>query len=339
MLPLSDILSILGIVAGALVAGFILEKLLLPMFLRRTEKRNWRLWSLAIRSLRGVIVLWFVLAALKFIQPMIPLKTSWIEITNKVLAVFVIISITIMLGRIAVGLMRLSSRNASAAAMPTTTILVNITKIVISLLGLLAIFHSLGIPVTPMLTALGVGGLAVALALQDTLSNLFSGLQIIATKQVEIGDFIKLSTGEEGQIVDIAWRVTTMKTNVDNLIIIPNAKFSSTNLTNFSRPQKYSIVVIPIMIAHGTDLEAAEKVAIKSINDFVSAGSIPLVTKPDVAYSDVTEIGVRMNIYIEAKEYPDQRHLRHRLIKTLVTSFTENGIRLADKERGIGVIS
>ena len=339
MLPLSDILTILSIIAGALVAGFILEKLLLPMLLRLADKRSWRLWKIVIGSLKMVIVLWFVLIALKIIQPMIPLKPAWVEITNKVLAVLVLISITFMIGRIAVGLLRNTSRSEAAAAMPTTTILVNITKIVISLLGLLAIFHSLGVSVTPMLTALGVGGLAVALALQDTLSNLFSGLQIIATKQVEIGDYIKLSTGEEGQIVDIAWRVTTMKTNVDNLIIIPNAKFSSTNLTNFSRPQKYSIVVIPMLIAHGTDLDAAERIAFAAIDEFVSAGAVPLVTKPDVAYSDVTELGIRMNILIEAKDYPDHRHLRHKIIKALVAAFTTNGIKLADKERGAAAIS
>lgn len=333
MLPLSDILTILGIIAGAVVLGVVLEKLLLPMLLRFADKRSWRLWKIVIGSLKMVIVLWFVLIALKIIQPMIPLKPAWVEITNKILSVLVLISITIMIGRIAVGLLRNSSRSEAAAAMPTTTILVNITKIIISLLGLLAIFHSLGVSVTPMLTALGVGGLAVALALQDTLSNLFSGLQIIATKQVEIGDFIKLATGEEGQIVDIAWRVTTMKTNVDNLIIIPNSKFSSTNLTNFSRPQKYSILVIPILIAHGTDLEAAERIAFSAIDEFVKHDNVPLVKQPEVVFTDITEQGIRMNILIEAKDYPEHRRLRHRLIKILVAAFTTNGIRLADKER------
>jgi small-conductance mechanosensitive channel len=83
---------------------------------------------------------------------------------------------------------------------------VNLTRIVIFGIGILVILHSLGISIAPLLTALGIGGLAVALALQDTLSNLFAGLHILMTRQIKPGDYIRLESGEEGFVVDITWR-------------------------------------------------------------------------------------------------------------------------------------
>ena len=75
------------------------------------------------------------------------------------------------------------------------------------------ILNQLHVSIAPILTALGVGGLAVALALQDTLSNLFAGFYVAVAGQVRLGDYIvKLDTGEEGYVTDISWRTTTIRT-------------------------------------------------------------------------------------------------------------------------------
>ena len=85
----------------------------------------------------------------------------------------------------------------------SASILGVVTRASIFLVGSLVVLHDLGISITPMLTALGVGGLAVALALQDTLTNLFAGIQLLASRQLNVGDFVKLESGEEGHLVDI----------------------------------------------------------------------------------------------------------------------------------------
>jgi small-conductance mechanosensitive channel len=104
---------------------------------------------------------------------------------------------------------------------------VNLTKIVVFAVGILTILETLGIPIIPLFTALGIGGLAVALGLQDTLSNLFAGIQVIAAKQIRPGDYVKLELGEEGYVTDITWRYTTIRSSPNNRIIVPNAKVSS----------------------------------------------------------------------------------------------------------------
>src|SRR5207302_9529306 len=79
---------------------------------------------------------------------------------------------------------------------------------VVFLIGFLVLLDALGIQITPILTALSVGGLAVALALQDTLSNLFAGVHLLADKPIRVGDYVKIADTVEGYVVDIGWRST-----------------------------------------------------------------------------------------------------------------------------------
>ena len=119
-----------------------------------------------------------------------------------------------------------------------SSIVQTIVKTIIFIIGILIILQSLGISITPILTALGVGGIAVALALQDTLANLFSGVHIIVLRKVRVGDYIKLDSGEEGYVTDITWRNTTIVTILNNMIIIPNSTIASSILRNYYFPQK-----------------------------------------------------------------------------------------------------
>src|SRR5262249_34662646 len=95
---------------------------------------------------------------------------------------------------------------------------------------------ALGVSLAPALTALGVGALAVGLALQDTLSNFFSGLYIIFDKPVRPGDFIKVDPSYEGYVESIGWRSTHLRTMANNLVVIPNATLSKAIITNYTCP-------------------------------------------------------------------------------------------------------
>ena len=116
---------------------------------------------------------------------------------------------------------------------PTTTLTENLVRIVVVILGLLVILAGLDLQITPILTALGVGGLAVALALQDTLANLFAGFYLTVAKHIRIGNYIKLSSGEEGYLVDIDWRASRLRQLANNTVLVPNAKFSQSIVTNY----------------------------------------------------------------------------------------------------------
>ena len=133
----------------------------------------------------------------------------------------------------------------SAGNFASTSILVNTIELVVYLTGFLFMLQSFGISIAPLLTALGVGGLAVALALQDTLSNLFSGINILLSKQTKVGDYIKLSSGEEGIVSDMNWRSTTIQQTSNNMVVVPNQKIATSIITNYALPDAECSLVVP----------------------------------------------------------------------------------------------
>ena len=123
----------------------------------------------------------------------------------------VIMSLTLMVAHLGSGYLK-QKLGKTSENFASTSILATTIDLTVYAIGTLILLESFGISISPLITALGVGGLATALALQDTLANLFSGINILMSKQIKIGDFVKLSTGEEGHVVDMSWRNTTIRT-------------------------------------------------------------------------------------------------------------------------------
>ena len=136
------------------------------------------------------------------------------------------------------------------------------------LIGLcvLLVLGSLGISVTPLIASLGITSLAVALALQPTLENFFSGVQIIIDKPFRIGDFIELESGEQGFVDKIGWRSTWIKMLPNNIVIVPNGKVSQSKIINYYYPEKELSVPVEVGVHYNSDLEFVEKVTLEVAN-------------------------------------------------------------------------
>ena len=160
----------------------------------------------------------------------LPLELA--ETIHKALYVTAAASLTFLASEVLVKLVR-THGPAIDPALPTTTLTENLVRIVVVILGLLVILKGLGLDITPMLTALGVGGLAVALALQGTLANLFAGVYLTVAKHIRIGNYIKLDSGEEGYLVDIDWSASRLRQLTNNTVLVPNAKLSQSIVTNY----------------------------------------------------------------------------------------------------------
>lgn len=120
----------------------------------------------------------------------------------------------------------------------------------------------LGYKISALLATLGVAGLAVALALQDTLANIFSGFYIVADKSVKAGDYVKLDSGEEGFVEEVGWRNTRIRLWANNMVIVPNSKLIQSTLTNYEMPQSQLSVYIPCGVSYNCDLDHVEKVTV-----------------------------------------------------------------------------
>ncbi len=158
--------------------------------------------------------------------------------------------ITVALSRFAGNAVRYYSRKVTGAQSVTslTQKLVQMFVVSLGIVWILKVVFNLSL--TPLVTAFGVGGLAVALALQDTLSNLFAGFYVSISGLVRLGDYIKLSTAEEGYVTDINWRCTTMRTLTNNLVVIPNNKLGQTNFTNYNLPESRMSLSVSVSVAY-----------------------------------------------------------------------------------------
>lgn len=313
-------------IAAGLLAGLAAEKLLLPLVRRMVQKIHLETVNLVVRSLRGMALLWGILVGLTGAITVMPLEPDTSEFLGHIPAVLFLFSLTVVLSRLLVGLFDLHARKGRGDT-PTISLFTNIIKLSVYILGILVILQSLGISITPVLTALGVGGLAVALALQETLSNLFAGLQIIAARQVKPGDYIHLESGEEGYVTDVTWRNTTIRAIPNNMIIVPNSKLASTILTNYHQPLKEMLVYVSVGVHYDSDLEHVERVTLevaRNVLDTVPGGKKD--HEPKIRYNEFGDSGIIFKTVLAVEEFYDHLELTHQFVKKLKKRYDEEGI-------------
>ncbi|TET44601.1 mechanosensitive ion channel family protein [candidate division TA06 bacterium] len=326
-LPMQVILPLAFILGGFLV-GLVVQKLIWDRLRRIAARTKWGGDEILISAFGGVVILWFTLAGVYGAVLNVPMSATVLGTVQKVLLILVILSGTAVFAKVAVGLLNLYSQTAEGA-LPSTSILTIFTKVLIFAVGILIILQSLGISITPMLTAFGIGGLAVALALQDTLANLFSGIFVIASRQVKPGDYVELDSGEKGYVTDVTWRNTTIRALPNNMIIVPNSKLASTIVTNYYQPQKQMSVLIQVGISYDSDLKEVERVTIdvaKEVMKEVKGGVAG--HEPFIRYHTFGDSSINFSVILRANEYTDQYLVKHEFIKRLHERYMKEGIEI-----------
>lgn len=315
---------VIAVVAGVFI-GIATELILKEYGNRLALMTKWKFDDFLIRSIRGTLLPLCIVIALCISVHAIPdLKSTQIFFDKTCFAITAFL-ITLIIARFSSKMIRHFSSTA-AAPLPST-FLSNLTSVIVFIIGTLVTLQTFGISITPILTTLGIGGLAVALALQDTLANLFSGLYILLSKQVRLGDYVKLDSGNEGYISDITWRNTVIRTLSNNFIIIPNIKLSSALITNFNLPVKEVTFHLDIGIGYESDLSKVEKITQETVKDVLK--SIPggvTTFEPLVRFHTFGPSSIIFTIIMKANEYVDQYHLKHECIKSLHKKYTEDGI-------------
>ncbi|WP_052354292.1 mechanosensitive ion channel family protein [Flectobacillus major] len=214
-------------------------------------------------------------------------------------------------------------------AVPTSSIITNIIRVTIYIGALVTILHSVGVSVAPALTALGVSGLAVALALQDTLSNLFAGLQLLVSKKIRPQDYVQLSSGEEGYIEDITWRNTTIRAISNHIVIVPNSKISTNILKNFNFPDLEVPATVSLNVSYTNNLEKIEQLSIEVASETLMAldGAVKDFT-PIVRFNSFEDSFIKMTVIMRAKTFADQFLIRHEFIKNIHKRFQKENIEI-----------
>lgn len=319
--PLVSVL--VGGVAGALVERLVVGRL--KAIARRT---SWQGDDILIESIHGLLRWIGALIGLHlalFRWGVSEQAASWLQKSTVMIAILVA---TVFAARAAVGFVKLSTRSVEGVV-PSMSIFHSLTRVSVFALGILIALQSVGISIAPILTALGVGGLATALALQPTLANLFSGIQILASRTINPGDFVRLDTAEEGFVQDINWRTTTIRSSSNNLVLVPNSRVANAVVTNHHYPDREVLVAVAWTVPFGTDLAHVEAVVAEV--GLQAQQTVPGAVAshvPVARFTQFTESGVLFNVGLRAAQYADQFLLKHEFIKLLDARFRSEGIEL-----------
>lgn len=325
---ISSFIIPISIILGWVVVGAVFQKIIFSRIIKLAHKKDWEGDNAIKRPLKGMILLWSFIAGIYSALPSIPLSVKLSNMFQKALLIAVIFSTTWILAKIAVGLVKIYT-NKTEGALISTTIFTNLARILIFIVGGLIILQTLGISITPIITALGVGGIAIALALQDTLSNLFSGFYILISRQVRAGDYVKLDTGYEGYVVDISWRNTTLRALSNNIIIVPNSKLASAITTNYNLPERELSVRVQVGVGYDSDLEHVEKVTVEVAKEVMEeiVGD-KLSFEPFIRYHTFADFSINFNVIMRGREFVDQYILTHELVKKLHKRYKKEGIEI-----------
>jgi len=202
--------------------------------------------------------------------------------------------------------------------------------VIIFLFALAVVLAYYEIDVTPLLAGVGLGALAIGLALQSTLSNFFAGVHLLSDKPIRVGDYIELDENNKGIVEDIGWRSTRIKTLTDNLLIIPNGKLADSNILNFSMPKKNFSMWIPCGVAYESDLKKVEKITLevaKQIQQTIDGAVKDF--QPLFRYREFGDSNINF-IAILGIEEPIKRFVvRNEFIKALKQRFDKEGIEIS----------
>jgi len=193
--------------AASWMIGYVLRALIVSRLPRWLPDRQRVLGQAAARVLRTRLPIWSLLIGVWLAAGYWPLTAEGHLLVERALFVLGAASVTLAVAAVASQSIDIYG-SVIAPALPVTSLTRNIAWSITAVLGLLVILNGLGLSITPMLTALGVGGLAVALALQEPLANFFAGLFLTLAGQIRVGDYVKLDSGQEGYVVDFSWRST-----------------------------------------------------------------------------------------------------------------------------------
>ncbi len=224
-----------------------------------------------------------------FLQRVVPL--SWLSM---LLTLVIVIVVTAIISRLATKLLRrwLSRDNSP---LPSSSIFINITRVVIWAIGISVVLSTcFDVDVSAAVTALGIGGIAVSLGFQDTLSNLISGVQVSITGIVEPGDNISVG-GQSGIVRDVTWRHTAIENAVGERIIIPNSVINSTALVKL-RPLTTIVVPVVVTTAGARLAEIADKMETAAT---AAVSAVDEVVQPArTLFTEVTDYGYRGTLTI-----------------------------------------
>ena len=325
------VIILVPIGVAVLVTAFclVLWKFLHKWLARWAKRTGAETFDLVLRSTRrSLLPLCFVAGIYAGIR-VSKLPDEWAAVTDKVMLSLLILSVALLVASLAsIGISGYARK--SRINLPMTSLAQNVVRGIILGLGVLVLLDTLGVKITSLIAALGIGSLAVALALQDTLSNLFAGIYIILSRSIKRGNYIKIDSTVEGYVVDIGWRATTIRPFENTIVIIPNSKLGQSIVTNYNLPEPWIQVAIPVNVSYDTDIEKLERVLVEEGKKALKEVPGMLTDfEPVVRFMPgFGDFSLNFVFVFRVKEFVDQYFVQHELRKRIIKRFRQEGIEI-----------
>jgi small-conductance mechanosensitive channel len=319
----------LGIACGVLFLLLILRSLFFRLFTKRSKQSPspWR--DTALELIRTPSIYWCIAVAIYLGIDFADISPRSSRPLNVSIQVLLILSITLVCANIAARVfINLVTKEKKTA--PVSGLSIGVIRAIVLIPGVILVLTMMGVSITPILGALGVGGLAVALALKDTLENLFAGIYLIWDRTIRVGDYVKLDNGTEGEVDDIDWRSTRIRTSANSSVIVPNSKVAQSAVTNYCLPEKRVTTTLVIYLNPDADTDLVEKILLEEAKrgseDIVGLLANPT---PQVRFGTPTpEANLQMQLAFQVREFQDQGFVLYELRKRIYRRFKQAGIFL-----------
>jgi small-conductance mechanosensitive channel len=269
-----------------------------------------------------------VVGALLIIVDNVPIPAKILKAAHSLLVFLELLIAIFLLARVTLMILR----NAEARYEPVRNIMGPLevgVKTLFVVVGATIILDNLGISITPILTTLGIGSLAVAIALQDTLGNFFAGLYIKADRFIEPGQYIRLESGQDGYVANIGWRSTRIRMLSNNMVIVPNNKLVQSILTNYHLPDRELAVLVEVGVDYKTDLAKVESITSAVAKEILQSvpGGVPGFD-PFIRYHTFSDSSIKFTVILRAREFVDNFLIKHEFIKKLQARYKEEQIKI-----------
>lgn len=314
------------LIISSLLCGFGLNR-----FLHHWTRRIGTGWGQLFFSLLETVPLPLLLIGSLYLGlESLPLPRQIERFVSKlILALFILVMMYFPAKLITLGLRRMAQQQPSMerVAQPAAFVV----RTLFALLGTIIFLDNMGITLTALWTTLGVGSVAVALALQETLSNFFSGLYIMADRPVRLNDYIRLDSNQEGYVLQIGWRSTVLRTLGNNFVVIPNSTLAKATITNFSAPEPRMSYTLPVGVAYGTDPNLVEKALLEVAREAIRDGLEGLLARPEPSVSFISGFGdssMNFSLNLQLRQFADQYSVQSDLRKRIVKKFNDSGIAM-----------
>jgi small-conductance mechanosensitive channel len=335
-LPLHPWLIYLLEIVGLIVGAWVFRALGIGQLRRITRRTSTTLDDQVVNILDRAIKPTLILAIGAASLNLMPLPMKLLSWANRFVSVSVIAVLLYYIAKLfQLFLNAWLSRRVERASLREPIRFVS--HVVFAALAVMIVLDNLGISLTAVWTTLGVGSVAVALALQDTLSNFFAGVYLRLDNPVRVGDYIKLESGEEGFVIEQGWRSARIRTLPNNVVVVPNAKLASTIVTNYSLPEPQMSLLISVGVSYDSDPEEVERILVEEATK--ASGQINgMLSDPAPFVRFIPGFGdssLNLTLICRVATFVDQYLVQHELRKRIFARFRHEEISIPFPQRDV----